>query len=562
MSASKKKAMKLSLEKLDRFIFLTHVEGRYISGNPEKYILKDVSEHLEFLKTLLLNLRGTIIFLQHLKSLSPIAPRRVTLFYILAYALLHSVGPEDHSMRNIILKTFLDICETDEELFKFISIYTKMTPHKNKVTSALGKAVSKYLKTKSSKQYIIAVGKAKGYHGWEYKDVIKLSHYKGETREKLIISTYVVRGLEHLKDLEAKEAKEIYDSLEKYERLRKTDDEDEASVLITELHANFSQVNSKFIKSQKVWSAIIPELSIQEVLRLLPKLDKNGLLEANSKVHTAVIKAITSKRNVELNELLPIDVFISMKDFEKGGKPLDPKLEQYLKSKSESSDVKEKIEKLRSKPKCSIVTSSLEECFKLSYQNLFNIFRPKKGKIMALALDVTQDTDLTCFKNKNITCLEAQLFLALYYAKMEKNVNVTLYQNSEVKEFILDENVPFDENLQKLKDNKSDKVVLPSVFEWAIKKEKKVDVFICFINSVRSLCAPSKEDKTSTWNSLKNEFHNYRKHISSNSTKLVLMCLGSHKLPGFEDIKGGLTIHGFCPEIPSVIDCFREEFYK
>ncbi|KAL3279189.1 hypothetical protein HHI36_016702 [Cryptolaemus montrouzieri] len=549
--------------RLRRLLYLTDVDSRYTAGNPEDYFLKDFNTKLDFMLNVLSKQEN--IFIDILKEANDdeLLPRRVTLFYVLAFALSRTESHSSNLTRNALALTAVHISKSDEEFFKFVSIYTKLNRFnsKNKITTAVGRAFNLLLENKTPLEYAQAVSQRKGYHGWKYKDLIKLSHYKSKSKEKTLITYYVFFGMKEFEDQDLTDMKEIHEILVKWETLKKTEDEAQATSLVKQLHANFSHVNTDFVKSQEVWSAIISELPLLELLRLLPKFHRLGLLKANSSVHNKVVKELSSLERIRESKIDPMAVFICMKDFEKGGKPIDPKLEVYLKSNKDTiPDFQEKINKFRSEPKCPIISCAIGKCLKFSYPS--DPFSLGTGKRILLALDVTSNPGAVCFKNRNITCLEAELALSLYYLKTEKNINVAKFSDEDVEGLELDKNASFAENLQMLKNCESEYLRVRAVFDWALENNKTVDVFICFVQTFQSMHSVPKSMRTRGWNSIKDGLAKYQKKKPHPSAKFVLICLGSHNIPSFIDVSNTLTICGFSPEIPKVIKAFVTGSFK
>lgn len=69
-----------------------------------------------------------------------------------------------------------------------------------------------------------------------------------------------------------------------------------------------------------MWSSVVNDMTVQEILRFLLKLYKLGLLKQDSPTHNKVVEVLSSADCVKKSKITPSQVFITMKNFEKGGK--------------------------------------------------------------------------------------------------------------------------------------------------------------------------------------------------------------------------------------------------
>nr|CAI5834756.1 unnamed protein product [Callosobruchus analis] len=118
--------------------------------------------------------------------------------------------------------------------------------------------------------------------------------------------------------------------MKKSEQLRSSKDPTDALPIINQLKATIHQVEPSLRKSADVWHAVLPNMHLSEVLHVLPKLYKLGFLKKETPTLSRINEALNSSDRVRASGVHPIEVFILMKNFEKGGKPLDPKLLDHL----------------------------------------------------------------------------------------------------------------------------------------------------------------------------------------------------------------------------------------
>ncbi|XP_044761118.1 60 kDa SS-A/Ro ribonucleoprotein-like isoform X1 [Coccinella septempunctata] len=547
--------VKLELNRLKRVVYLTDLTPRYIAGNPELFFLRNFAINLSFVGDILAQEENVQAFVDVVKKANndPNLPRRVTLFYVLAYALRNHTPKNE--VTNQLADTVLEICKTDEEFFKFISVFSmikgrgrdlKSNESYNKITTSMSRIIRKFLEKKTPSEYAKAVASTKGHHSWQYKDLIKLSHYKSETAEKLLVTDYVLHGMENLLEPENNEMKEVYEILQEWEMLRHPSTKIEKICdLIVKLKATYRNINPKYIKEQQVWAAIIPQLPIEEVMQFLPKFLKYDMLEPQetSLVHAKVMEAL-SIPNIRSAKVNPLEIFIHLKNFQKGGKPIDPKLEHYLKSKNLPIKVPASISEDNS------ISKILYKCFLDSYPLDTSVLGLSRN--VMIVLDVAQ-YDSACFKQRNITCLEGAVALTTYFSKSEKQIDITVFDGETLEEFDWDNSSDsFNKNLKKLKEVKPSKLNLHTIFDWTVENEKNIDLFICFIQSAKSLPTNPKDFRKT----FKEAYKNYQTKTLCMDIRIITICLGSHNLAPFPECINSLTICGFCPEIPKVIHSF------
>lgn len=162
-----------AVQRLRRFLYTSNESPRYITGNPEKHNYYEPEKLPAILQVLQESpdLFCDTIIAEHHRNL---LPRRETLFVALAVAACSNIQNES---KHKLYKTLLAVLQNDEEFFLFIKYYSKQ---KKNFSSSLNRAISKFYSSKDPLALAKQVSEAKGYHGWTYKDLIKLSHYKSE----------------------------------------------------------------------------------------------------------------------------------------------------------------------------------------------------------------------------------------------------------------------------------------------------------------------------------------------------------------------------------------------
>lgn len=61
-------------------------------------------------------------------------------------------------------------------------------------------------------------------------------------------------------------------------------------------------------------------MNLQDILQCLPKLYKLGFLKRDTPTQMLINEMITNPQKIKASGIHPIEVFVHMKNFEKGGK--------------------------------------------------------------------------------------------------------------------------------------------------------------------------------------------------------------------------------------------------
>ncbi|KAK4881562.1 hypothetical protein RN001_004881 [Aquatica leii] len=531
--------------RLKRFLYTSNEEPRFITGDPEfhkAYSAEKVKSVSEILSS---NNPELLLNIIEIVNSEGLVPNRETLFFVLALA---TTLITNHAITHKIYTTLQNITKGSEDLFKFLKFYTKF---EKKFSSALNKVVGAYYFKKDPLALAEEVTKFKGLHSWTHKDLIKLSHYKCDSVCTRIVITYVLHGLAKAK-LVAEgntEATEIIALLSNASELKRCENEKRVSELITLLHCNLKQVPSFFHHSPTIWEALIPEMSVSELITYLPKFYKLGFLKVNSTIQNQIVGILNNAEIIKKSEINPIEIFIALKNFEKGGKPVDPKLALHLETQEN-----EKKSEVKEAPKCPPIISGLNKAMQISFQN------PKPtGRRIMIGVEMSKRMDNQCLTTKNISCLDAATILILTLLKCEKDVTVAVFNDTKISLVALERGITFNQVQVKLKQAKNGIVVLSSIFDWAMNKKKQIDVFINFFYHHWFLSIPrERRDKEKPLNLL----NNYRKKMSLPHTKLISFSLSSPNLALADGSSNVLDICGFSKEVPKVVEAFsRGLFY-
>ncbi|KAJ8972271.1 hypothetical protein NQ317_018298 [Molorchus minor] len=236
-------------------------------------------------------------------------PHRCLIYHVLAFAITSEKIAEKYKSK--ITETIFTTCKSDKDFFDFIKFVSSFRDlkKKSKLPHTVGKAVRKYYGMKSPMGLAGSYARYNSYHRWTHKDLIKLAHVQSPSH------------CGNKKDVNIDEDTErALDLIKKCETLRKTTDPKIALPLIFECNATINQIEPALRKSAEVWNATLPNMSLIEILQSLPKLYKLGFLKRDTPTQALINETLTNTEGIEISRIHPIEVFIFMKLFEKGGK--------------------------------------------------------------------------------------------------------------------------------------------------------------------------------------------------------------------------------------------------
>uniref|UniRef100_A0A3B5LGE7 TROVE domain-containing protein n=1 Tax=Xiphophorus couchianus TaxID=32473 RepID=A0A3B5LGE7_9TELE len=191
--------------------------------------------------------------------------------------------------RQAAFKALREVCRDPAHLFSFVQ-YKKELKEGMKCGMwgrALRKAVSDWYNEQDALNLAAAVTRCKQREGWSHQDLLRLSHTKPATKAVALISKYVTKGWKEVQAAYAdkeksEEVAKVLSYLEVLEKVKRSCDEVEVSGLIEEHKLEREQLLTDHLRSKQVWSALLKEISLQSILKILGKMTSNRLLEPRS----------------------------------------------------------------------------------------------------------------------------------------------------------------------------------------------------------------------------------------------------------------------------------------
>lgn len=455
------------------------------------------------------------------------------------------------TLRHAAYNAIKTICSTPQHFIlfiKFASELAKSLPEpKHGWGSGWRKAVNDWYLSKDALELAKCVTRYKGRYGWTHKDIIKLSHPKTSDIAKQAVFKYVLFGLkETQKEFGDKpEAVEVVNYIQSVEDFKHCEDELQAARLLEIHNLTLDHVPGHMLKSEEVWNSLIPTMSLTMLFNSLQRIHNIGILKPNATAVDKIIDAISDQDKLASEKIHPALVHITIKNYEKSGKPLS----------FEKQRVKNAAKK-PSPPPLKPNRKIIEALYKtLGYS--FNSLEPTGLRYM-ITIDMNKAMqDSPAWQCGNVSAAEAGCLIALCLLRCEQNVTVATFKNIGIHVVNLDKNGSLGQIVRKMKQMPTGAVNLEKPMIWATQKSKKYDVFINVVDVVEKRFG----NGVRTDNPIK-AIKDYRTKMELKDAKLVTCAMTSaHMVSHADTDKNCLSICGFDENVPKIIEAFARSLF-
>ncbi|GLV41109.1 uncharacterized protein CBL_04633 [Carabus blaptoides fortunei] len=576
--------------KLKRFLYHCSESSTYTASKRNNYDFCQLDQVQSIFELVSADKSKLIIELIQSVNKDPLCARRETLLFVLAVCARNC---ENVELKNKAYNTVLNVCNSTQELFLFIKFVHSL--NKN-FSHGIRRIVHDYYLKREPAELAHIITNCNSYYGWSHKDIINMVHLKPDNLAQDILLTYAIKNVEEAKkkinenNKSTTEEDEIIKKLDKLHALKHCQNEQDAVTLMRENQFCLQHVPAPLLKSQILWEYLIPTLELPALLTEIGRLNRLGFLKNTVPICNKVIEALSDAKKCQTSKLLPAQVLIYLKTYERG-KALDPQKKAFiaglnksenvlndpekssevkkekaadakkLKVKSEKSDVKVSEMKRSSTKdqlvhthavKNNAVISAFYKLLQHSYSNVRNT-----GRRVLITLDARECyMNRLCFENKSVLCMEAALIIALSFLKAEKDVTIAVFNESSLTLVPTDKGMTYGQAQQALKEIVGGLVLLTTPITWASENKKHIDVFINLIGSSDALHRIPKEKRSQELPI--ESLIKYRKQMRLPNTKMITVSLGSRKLTVADGSPHVLDICGFDHNVPRVIEaCCR-----
>ena len=252
--------------------------------------------------------------------------RKETMLYALARFIRSSSreGKEDAKVREKAYLLSLEVCETFEELFIFID-FNKRLHSENKSIGGRGMRdlIKHFYGRKSPMELVMEATRCKSGKGFTHRDVLKLVHMnalsKGEDMNAVV--TYLLYGKRSIQKLEENQdsgVQEVLKFIKALESIKSCSNlEMEVVRSLIEQHSlRESQIPSWCSQHSEAFEGYIGHMSLDELIRSIPKMASLGMLDPHSVQSERIIARLKDEEALLNEKLSPVMVFSFMKKYE------------------------------------------------------------------------------------------------------------------------------------------------------------------------------------------------------------------------------------------------------
>ncbi|XP_074545594.1 RNA-binding protein RO60 [Halichoeres trimaculatus] len=438
------------------------------------------------------------------------AVRLAPSFFALALCSQHS----ELKTRQAAFKAVKEVCRDPAHLFSFIQNKKELREGMKCGIwgRALRKAVSDWYNEQDAMSLAVAVTKCKQREGWTHQDLFRLSHTKPANEAIALISKYVTKGWKEVQaaysDKEkSEEVAKVLSYLEVVEKVKHSCDETEVVNLIEEHKLEREQLLTDHLKSKQVWKALLKDMPLHSLLRILGKMTSNKILEPGSSETQAVCDRIQSETTLKKAQIHPFSILLATENYKRG---------QGYQGKT------------KWEPDSSII-KAMDSAFYKSFMNVEPV-----GKRFVVAVDVSTSLS-SIVPGTSVSTAVAAAAVTLIFSRTEADVDVLAYSEGALVPCSISAETTLSEatiELVKIPSGSTD-CTLP--ITWATENGKAVDVFIVLTNNPLWMFTASPVE------TLKK--HRQKSGVNSKLVMCGLTSIG-HALADTED-RGLLSICGF-----------------
>ncbi|XP_055359856.1 60 kDa SS-A/Ro ribonucleoprotein isoform X2 [Betta splendens] len=430
--------------------------------------------------------------------------------------------------RQAAFKVFKEVCRDPAHLFSFIQ-YKKELKEGMKCGiwgRALRKAVSDWYNEQDAMSLAMAVTKCKQRVGWSHQDLLRLSHTKPTTEAIALISKYVTKGWKEVQATYADkensdEVVRVLSYLEVVEKVKHNCDETEVISLIEEHKLEREQLLTDHLKSKHVWRALLQEMPLQQLLRLLGRMTSNKILETGSAELQALCDRIQSETALKKAKTHPFSILLALENYKRG---------QGYQGKTKWEPI-------------SNIVTAIDSAFYKSFMNIESV-----GKRFLVAVDVSTSLS-SVVPGTSISTAIVAAAITMVFARTEADTRVLAYSEGALIPCSVSADMTLAQTtieLVKIPGGSTD-CTLPIM--WATENDNTVDVFIILTNN------PLWTFTASPVESLKK--HRQKSGVASKLVMCGLTSIG-HAIADVED-RGVLSICGFDLGALNVIRSFAQD---
>jgi 60 kDa SS-A/Ro ribonucleoprotein len=240
------------------------------------------------------------------------------------FALALAASAQDTETRGYALSKLRDVCRIPTHLAQFINAVTAQRGWGR----SLKRAVAKWFTDADADRLAMHAVKYRQREGYELRDIVRLSHPKGDEAHDLLVR-YMVDGLEGQKPWDGSEKYPTRDSrkpldvnalpeiVQAYEEA-KTADINGLVRLIRDHGLTREMIPNKHLNGKRVWEALLERMPLWAMIRNLGKMSQVGLLKPLSDASKLVTERLSNQNALQRARVHPMTILIAQTTYAKG----------------------------------------------------------------------------------------------------------------------------------------------------------------------------------------------------------------------------------------------------
>ncbi|CAB3255436.1 unnamed protein product [Arctia plantaginis] len=246
-----------------------------------------------------------------------------TRFETIAFALAKCLMVGNTVVKEAAYKAAVEICVTPEQMMLFHK-FTRLL----KTGNGRGwcKSVKDWYTSKDPMELAKEMTRVRARHGRSHKTLLRKSHMKIPENDyaRDAVVKYAIFGLKRAKQIlgDKPECKEIFEHISKVEDIRHCEDPVAAAALVTANQFTLDHVPGHLLTSQTVWTAVLPQLTLEELLFHIQRIHNMGFLTNDSPTTAVLVSLLSNQDVIKKSKVTPLAVYIAMCNYKKKTKPM------------------------------------------------------------------------------------------------------------------------------------------------------------------------------------------------------------------------------------------------
>lgn len=287
-------------KRLVRFLILGSEGGTYYASEKKLTI-----ENAECIKRLVSNDTDGVWTVQEIAKVSDAgrAPKNDPALFALAVAAKFGTP----LVKREALLALPRVARIGTHLFHFLQFCTSLDVGWGR---GLRKAVGSWYTTKNEAELARMLVKYQSRDGWSNRDALRLSHPKPLDVGQQAIFHWAVNGTGEGRKWEAGEHPGV-EYLAAFDALKVATEVSQVVELVDKYNFPREAIPTQFLNSPEVWSALLPRMGLEAMIRNLGKMTEVGVISPLSEAEKAVCNKLLDEKAVVRARLHPLKILVA-----------------------------------------------------------------------------------------------------------------------------------------------------------------------------------------------------------------------------------------------------------